>query len=211
MPEENNTQQSEATTESNNNTFTAESIAAIVDQRVNEGINKFVASNKTDLAKLKQQVSTIAESFTKPAATEPTKDTPDQKYSVLERQVKDLQEQNKAALEKAAKADRDAALGKVLSTYTFANETSRDIAWKVFAGEMNSIGDGQYAIGDQPFDAAIKTRMESLTGLLAPKNVGGSGASSGNNSGQFNSSFEIKPGMTREQLQAIANEALKSF
>src|SRR4051794_35012274 len=112
--------------------LTAESIATIIDSR----INNFVHSQKTDIAKMREQltgVSTALESVLKPKETATTQEatptpatTTDPKISVLERQIKELQATNTAALEKAARADRDSALNKVLSGFQFANETARD-------------------------------------------------------------------------------------
>src|SRR4051794_7522468 len=99
--------------------LTAETVASIVDSR----INNFVHSSKTDMAKMREQLTglgTVLESFKpKETAVETTSTTAaDPKISVLERQIKELQASNTAAHEKAAKADRDSALNKVLGGFS---------------------------------------------------------------------------------------------
>jgi len=193
--------------------LTAEAVAKIVDSQ----INKFVHSSKTDLAKMKEQLTTFGstiESLKVTPTTTPTENTntqvtatSDPEIAVLKRTVKDLQTANQAALEKAAKADRNSALDKALAGFQFANDTSRDVAYKVFSSEMQTIGDGQYAIGDLPLADAVKARMAELPGLQAPKNIGGSGASSGRSVPA--PSVDIKAGMKADEYNAIAAELAK--
>jgi hypothetical protein len=194
--------------------LTAESIASIIDSR----INTFVHSSKTDLAKLKEQVGGLSTAFeglkTKetPATVETTTTatpgvTADPKISVLERQVKDLQASNEAAILKVKKADSDTALGKALSGYTFANDASRDVAFKVFSSEMKDLGDGAYAIGDQPLGDAVKTRMADLTGLIAPKNVSGTGATTGR--AATLDTNEVRRGMSKDEMQTLGSSLAK--
>lgn len=190
--------------------LTVEAIASIV----NTEINKFVASNKTDIAKMRDQVTSFKTELdgirTAPAKSESqTTEANDPKLSVLERQLKELQEQNVAAIKKAEKADADTALNKVLSQFTFASERAREIAYKTFASDMAKIGDGEYAIGDQPLAEAVKATMADLSGLLAPKNVGGSGATSGKAPAVDVS--QVKRGMSKDEMQAIGNELAKLF
>jgi hypothetical protein len=206
MPEENNNTQGAP------EPLTAESVAEIV----NTHINKFVASNKTDIAKMREKVTSLEgtlssfQSAPAPTTTTSTEQTAaDPKLSVLERKVKELEASNTAALEKAAKADRDSALNRVLSGYNFASDKARDIAYKTFSSDMKSIGDGEYAIGDQPLAEAVKSTMADLTGLLAAKNVGGSGASSGKAPALDTS--QVRRGMSKDEMQALANEILKTL
>ncbi len=197
--------------------MTAESVATIVDSR----INNFVHSSKTDLAKLKEQVTgihtaiegmkTTTTPITTPAA-EPGSTTAivDPKISVLERQIKDLMSANEAATARVAKADRETALQKALGGYNFANEASRDIAFKVFSSEMKDIGEGQFAIGDQPLADAVKSRMEQLTGLIAPKNVNGTGSSSGRPAPTGDAN-QVRKGMSKDELQTLASSLAKQI
>lgn len=133
----------------------------------------------------------------------------DPRMSVLERQLKELQEQNKVALDKAAKADRENALSAVLASTQWASESARKIAFKEFASEMKDLGNGEYAIGDQPLAEGIKSRLNDMKFLLDTRKVGGSGASvnNGNESspqaGQLTME-EIKAAKTPEQLQKIS-------
>jgi hypothetical protein len=140
--------------------------------------------------------------------TEPKKgdqtQTQDPKIAVLERQLNELKAQNEATQAKALKAERENALSKALGSFTFANDTARETAFKVFSNDIQATSDGQYVIGDQPLEVAVKTKMNDLTGLLAPKAVGGSGTTSGNaGSGPTGLPAEIKPGMKTEEYQAI--------
>jgi len=190
--------------------LTAEDIAKIVDGR----INNFVHSSKTDIAKLREQVgsiSTAIESFKpQPTTEQKTEGTaaPDPRIAVLERQIKELTASNEAATKKAELADRDTALNRALAGYQFANEASRTTAFKVFGDEMQKLEDGKYAIGDQPLEDAVKVRMGDLKGLLAPQPITGSGASK-TVSTPSSGIPEIKAGMTREEMQIVANELLK--
>jgi len=185
-------------------------------EQVRELINQSVAGFAAKSGKeLKEVLNPIHEQLKSFATKKEESETPaqatttDPKISVLERQLKELQAENQAAKEKVAKADRDTALNKALSGFNFANETARETAYKVFSGDMATLGDGQYAIGDQPLHDAVQARMKDLTGLIAPKAISGSGASSG--SAAANTDLQIKPGMTMAELQQIANKAFKTL
>lgn len=186
--------------------LTPEAVEAIVNSR----INNFVHSQKTDIAKLKTEVSELRSTSTVTAAqtTTATATPDDTKMSVLERQVKELQDQNRVALEKAAAASRDNALGKALSGYQFANDAARDIAHRTFAADIKEMSDGQYAIGDQPLSDGIKARMANMEFLLTPKKIGGSGAASGN---AVETDHGYRKGMTRAEQQELVNRLSKQF
>jgi hypothetical protein len=181
-----------------------------VRELINQSVAGFAAKSSKQLNEVLNPIHEQLKNFTAQKEVVTTEQTAtDPKISILERQLKELQTENQAAKEKVAKADRDSALNKALSGFTFANDTARDTAYKVFSADMQTIGDGQYAIGDQPLHEAVQERMKSLTGLIAPKAVSGSGATSG--SAAQNTDLQFKPNMTMEDYQRIATEALKQL
>lgn len=194
-----------------------------VQELINTTVSGLAARQEREFQKLIAPISeqiktfgTFIEGVSNKGTQEPQKaettQAQDPKIAVLERQLNELKAANEAAQQKAAKAERDAALSRALNGYTFANDASRDTAFKVFTNEIQTTSDGQYVIGDQPLDAAVKARMNDLTGLLAPKAVGGSGANSTNTTaGAPGVPLEIKPGMKPEEYNTIFQNIQKQF
>jgi hypothetical protein len=198
MPEEQNTQTDTVTPES-------------IQQMVNTALAGYAAKNEKHLNKIvdgfTQQLNEV-KGDPKPEGNH----NPDPAVAVLQRKLEELTKSHEEARIKTAKAEKDSALSKVLSTFSFANEVSRDTAFKVFAGDIQQTNDGQYVIGDQPLSEAVKARMGSLTGLLAPVAVSGSGSGSSttaqNNSGTVTLE-QIRGAKGMDQLRAVAEKLQK--
>lgn len=133
-----------------------------------------------------------------------TKGAPDPKIGLMEKQLKELTAAREADQAKAARLEKESALNKALNTFQFANDVSRETAFKTFANDVQVTSDGVYVIGDDPLDVAVKGRMTHLSGLLAPKQVGGSGAASGVPANI--STADIKTGQPIEYYREIFNK-----
>lgn len=191
-----------------------------VTELINSTVNGLAARQQKEFVKmltpLSEQLtgftSTIEGLKTQPTATKleegQTQNVADPRVLAMEKELKDIKVAREADQQKAAKLERENALGKALGSYTFANDFSRDTAFKAF-DDMTKGSDDKFYVGDSPLEVAAKTRMENLKGLLAPKAVGGSGASSVDS--QTAAPLEFKPNMTMAEMQAIATEAINGM
>ena len=204
MPEDNSNPQ--ATPEA----LTAESVA----QMINQALSGYAAKNEKHLNKMVEGFTTKLNELV-PAKPEPKQENQvqDPAVAVLQRQVAELTKSNEEAKVKAASAERENALSKVLGTYSFANEVARETAYKVFASDIKQTNDGEYVIGDQPLAEAVKSRMSALTGLLAPVAVSGSGGSSTSapSSGGAITLEQIKAAKSPQALKEISERLQRQF
>ena len=180
-----------------------------IEELINSTVSGLAARQEKQFAKMLQPVTetlsgfnTRFESLAQPQPTpEPTPTTPDPKIAVLERQLNEMKSHSEATEAKAQRAEQDSALSKVLNTFSFANDVSRDTAFKVFSSDVKRSADGSFVLGDEPLDVAVKGRMNQLTGLLAPKAVSGSGSGQQRaTSGPAGLDQLIKPKMSKEEI-----------
>lgn len=113
-------------------------------------------------------------------------------------------ERERIAEEKERRADINAAMSK----FSFASDSTREMAFDYFSGKVKRSEDGALIAagksGDVPFDHFIKEYLEANPNLLAPK-PGGSGAQGGGPArpGTVDSAT-IRPGMTPEERKKAA-------
>jgi hypothetical protein len=195
MPEEQNTQ---------TETITVEAVSTMI----NNALAGYATKNEKHLNKLVEQLSGL-KGDPKPESTQPQNQDP--AVAVLQRQLAELTKSHEEAKTKAAKAEKDNALSKVLGTFSFANDVARDTAFKVFATDIQQTNDGEYVIGDQPLSDAVKARMTALTGLLAPVAVSGSGSGSSSTAPSTSAVTleQIKGAKGMDQLRAVADKLQK--
>jgi hypothetical protein len=186
-----------------------------------EKISEMITSALTGhAAKYEKQLNKMNESFsgelkklttpkTESTAAEGTS-TQDPKLAALERTIAELNEKYSAAETKAQKAEQRQALADALSTYQFASDKARDVAFKNFEMDMKRSDDGQYFIGDRDVKTAVAEGLKSLPGLLAPKPVSGSGAVGTQNTQMASFEQKVAAAKTPADFAAIyaSNKAL---
>lgn len=185
---------------------------AVTAEQIQEMITTAIAGYAT---KADKHFNKMHDSFSeqvkalKPAETEGTTTTgnvqADPKVAALERTLADLTKAHKAAEEKAIKAEQKQVLSDALSTFTFASEKARDVAASTLESQMQRSADGKYFIGDRDLKTAVAEEMKQLPGLLAPLNVGSSGATGTQQNVGTNLGTLIKPQMSKDEIsQAYA-------
>ena len=176
--------------------------AEAVQEMISSAVGGYAAKSERQFNKMFESVSEQMKALNKPAqATEggTTGNTQaDPEIAALKRTVADLTQSHKAAEEKALKAEQKQVLSEALSIYTFASDKAREVAAQVLESQMKRSQEGKYFINDQDLKTAVAEQMKALPGLLAPLNVGSSGATG--TSKVEAGGVKITPNMTKEQI-----------
>jgi len=126
----------------------------------------------------------------------------------LQARLATMEEENKKSTAAAEVAERHSKIREKLSSFEFADDPSRQAAFKLFSGDVRRGEDGALIAGDAasplPFDKYIEAQILQLPGLLAAKKVGGAGAGGGAGGGNGAVTLDnIKPGMSAEDKKAV--------
>lgn len=116
--------------------------------------------------------------------------------------------------EKTAKDTKlDSGLRTSLDQFTFVNPEAKNDAFALLRGQIEFGEDGSLVAGGLPMDDFVKSFVPEKKGhLLAPKQVGGAGASAGSAGGKGAFQFEkIGPGMTGDDTKAAAGAILSAL
>ncbi len=196
--------------------------------RMNNGT---AAAIKKELAKA---IAAVTASATPPPGEAPAGDpsgadpgapkgTPDPainaKMQSLERQIKTLTDGMKASeaernteRELRLESERRAAIKDAMSAIPFRDQTSSEAFFKIVSSDIERDEEGNLVAksdsGPLPVADYIRGMSEKLSGLLAPKGGGGSGASPGR--APANRQFtldDIRPGMSPEDEREILAQA----
>lgn len=101
-----------------------------------------------------------------------------------DKRIKALETTNQETASKAETTDRESKIRSKLADYAFVNESAKETAFQLFKQAVTRSDDGALVAGDLPFDKFIETELPgSHAYLLAPKDVSGSGARKGGQSG----------------------------
>jgi hypothetical protein len=121
------------------------------------------------------------------------------------------QEREQLAMQ-AEEENRHATIQAALNKYPFANDESREVAFRYFdqASERDQETGALVASG-LPIDKFVQERMGSLGGLLASRPVGGSGAVPAGRTGSAPQMEDIKPGMTADKKHEILQHAVSQL
>jgi hypothetical protein len=127
----------------------------------------------------------------------------------MEAKLAELDEQRQAAIQQVEEQELYNEIQAQLNQYTFANETSRDLAMNYFLSHVDRMEDGSLVAGELPLKDFVETNMGNLPGLLQARNVGGSGASASMTRGMQTPQMEqIRPGMPADERKAIMQHAV---
>lgn len=125
------------------------------------------------------------------------------KLTEAEKRIQALEEENTRTRKAAEEKEMDAEVKSALSSFQF-NDGGKDVAYDFYRGKIKRSEEGELVIGEMSAAKYISEHVpRSLAGLLAPKQVGGSGAKASSGKGGADLD-KIKPGMSKEDAAEIA-------
>jgi hypothetical protein len=98
-----------------------------------------------------------------------------------ELRIKALETSNLETAKTAEKENRESRVRSEVAKYLYANDKARETAFRLFNSEVTRSEDGSLVANGLPFEKFIETELpNSHAYLLAPKEVGGASARTGN-------------------------------
>jgi hypothetical protein len=143
------------------------------------------------------------------AATSATDAATKAEMLALNEKIAALTADNARAKAEAVEASIGRAITEHLATFTFANKDSQEVAFDRIRRAVTRHEDGTLTAGGLPLGAFVQNTMATLSGLLAPRATGGAGAAGGAaRSAKTLGLEDIKPGMSKEDYQALASQVI---
>lgn len=210
--------------------------AKAIESMVNKIVNGAIAGTRKDFEKtFGSKLTTIEEALSKLAGSgdnngggnnddsgKPKVD-PETNAKLLEitkkletamKTVDRMAEEKKSADAKADTAERRAAFSAALQSLpAFRDEELRDAFSAKYFPLIQRTDDGAIVLNDLPLDKALKSIADSKPAYFAASDKGGSGARGGQppaSKGRIHIE-DIKPGMSAEAQQQVANELLAAL
>jgi hypothetical protein len=121
----------------------------------------------------------------------------------LENEKKAREEANQRALE----TERISAIRTELQKYQIRPENIEDM-FDLFRGKVARDNDGNFVVGDTTMEAAVRTTMERMAGVMLPERKSGSGTTPGSRNSRVDLN-DMHAGASPEQKAAYRAELLK--
>jgi hypothetical protein len=131
----------------------------------------------------------------------------------LSQRLAQIEQEREEANTRAETSDRAATVQGALNKYQWANDDSREMALSYVGSKVQRAEDGSLVAGDLPLAQFVEQYLGRVPNMLAPRQIGGSGASSGNGRSKPLSMEDITPDMApekRQEIMSFAVNALKS-